>query len=674
MRALLQLVRRCGLAVLCSGVLGACTNNPYPDADDGKKLYYSSFDEPPKTLDPAQSYTTTEHVFTGVVFDTLLEYHYLKRPYQLIPAQAESVPVAEPLADGHVRYTFTLRPELLFQNDECFRHFSGKSTRPITAEDFVFEIQRVADPAVNSPVTEPFGNLLGFADFSARLEKLAKEPGFSKLPARERYQRAGSIAGARAVDGRKLELTLISAYPQILYWFAMPVSTPVAWEAVEYYDGKNGRDLLQDHPVGSGPYYISQYDKQARIVVSRNDNWYGIRHPEWQAPGAVFPSQGEPGDFGAGRISEARKGTRLAQIERAEYRREKEPIPAFTKFLQGYYDASGIINESFDKVVRDDHLSGEMKEYGMRLDKSVETMVYYIGFNMDDRVVGGPAGDRSRKLRQAMSLVVNADEWLRVFSNGRGIPAQTPLPPGLFGYDQAYRNPYRNQDLARAKQLLVEAGYAGGIDPANGRPLHLTYDLADTAPDSRQRVQFFINSWRELGIDVEIAATTYNKFQQKVRDGAYQVFQWGWVADYPDPENFLFLLWSQMARSKNNGPNTANFQNADYDKLFLEMKSMDNTPERLDKIKQMLGILERERPWIELYHREIYALYHGWYAVNKTAGLSLQSLKYADLDPELRRQKREAWNKPVMWPMYLLGFLAMLVVVPGVRSYLKERQ
>jgi ABC-type transport system substrate-binding protein len=674
MRALLQLVRRCGLVVLCSGVFAACTNNPYPDADDGKKLYYSSFDEPPKTLDPAQSYTTTEHVFTGVVYDTLLEYHYLKRPYQLIPALAESVPVAEPLPGGHVRYTFTLRPELLFQNDECFRHFGGKSTRPITAEDFVFEIQRIADPVVNSPVTEPFGNLVGFAEFSERLGKLGKEPGFSKLTARERYQRAGSIEGARAVDGHKLELTLISAYPQILYWFAMPVSTPVPWEAVEYYDGKNGRDLLQDHPVGSGPYYISEYDKQARIVVSRNENWYGIRHPEWQAPGAVFPSEGEPGDFGPGRIAESRKGTRLAQVERAEYRREKEPIPAFTKFLQGYYDASGIINESFDKVVRDDHLSGEMQQYGMRLDKSVETMVYYIGFNMDDRVVGGPGGERSRKLRQAMSLVVNAEEWLRVFSNGRGIPAQTPLPPGLFGYDEAYRNPYRNQDLARAKQLLVEAGYAGGIDPATGRPLHLTYDLPDTAPDSRQRVQFFINSWRELGIDVEVAATTYNKFQQKVRDGAYQVFQWGWVADYPDPENFLFLLWSQMARSKNNGPNTANFQNADYDKLFLEMKSMDNTPERLDKIKQMLVILERERPWIELYHREIYALYHGWYAVNKTAGLSLQSLKYADLDPELRRKKREAWNKPVIWPMYLLGFLAMLVVVPGVRSYLKERQ
>jgi oligopeptide transport system substrate-binding protein len=669
-------LRRRGLFVLLAGalLLSGCTNNPYPDEDDGRKVYYSSFSEPPKTLDPATSYTTTEHVFTGIVFDTLLEYHYLKRPYELVPALAEEVPLAEPLGDGRVRYTFTLRPELLFQDDECFRHFGGQSTRRITAHDFVFELKRIADPSVNSPVAEPFGNLVGFTDFTARLDKLGKEAGFAKLSARERYRRAGEIEGVQALDDRRLRLTLSAAYPQILYWFAMPVSTPMPWEAVEYYTGKDERALLQDHPVGSGPYFISEYDKQARIVVTRNPNWYGLRHPEWRAPGTVFPSEGEPGDFGPGRLDEARKGTRLAQIERAEYRREKESIPAFTKFMQGYFDASGIISESFDKVVRDDNLSEEMQRLGMRLDKSVETTVFYIGFNLEDKVVGHAGGEKSRKLRQAMSLVVDSDEWLRLFTNGRGIPAQSPLPPGLFGYDEAYRNPYRKVDVARAKRLLAEAGYPGGIDPATKRPLHLTYDIGDTSPELRQMVQFHVNRWRELGIDVEVAATTYNKFQQKVREGAYQVFQWGWAADYPDPENFLFLLWSAMARSKNNGPNSANFQNAAYDRLFLEMKSMDNTPARREKIQQMLGILEEERPWIELYHRESYSLYHGWFAANKSAGLSLQTLKYADVDPKLRQQRREEWNRPVLWPVYLFGLLALMVVVPGVRSYLKERQ
>jgi ABC-type transport system substrate-binding protein len=653
----------------------ACTNNPYPSADEGTKVYYSSFSEPPRTLDPAVAYTTTEHEVTGAVFDTLLEYHYLKRPYELIPGLAVKVPVAEPLPEGRVRYTFELRPGLLFQEDACFRRFGSAGSREITADDVVFEVQRIADPQVNSPVVEPFSNLVGFPEFSAKLAQLGKDDSaFGKLPARERYRRAGGIEGVKSLDARRLQVTLSAAYPQILYWFAMPFSTPVPWEAVEHYDGKEGRGPLQDHPVGSGAYLLSEYDRQARIVLSRNPNWYGLRHPEWKAPGAVFPGEVEPGDFGPGGIEPARIGLPLAQIERAEYRREKEAIPAFTKFLQGYFDNSGIINESFDKVVRDDRLSDEMKGYGMRLDKSVEASIYYIGFNMEDPVVGTAAGERSRKLRQAMSLVVDTVEFLRLFANGRGVPAQTLLPPGIYGYDPARKNPYCSLDRERAKALLAEAGYRDGIDPRTQRPLRLTFDTTDTSPEGRQAVQFHVNNWRKLGIDVEIAATTYNKFQQKVRDGAYQLFQWGWVADYPDPENFLFLLWSEMARSKHNGPNTANFKHAEYDKLFLQMKSMENSPARLAIIQRMLAILEEERPWIEMYHREQYTLYHGWFAGVKATGLSVPTLKYRDLDPGARQHRRAEWNHPVLWPAYLLGLLLLLVVVPGVRSYLKERQ
>jgi ABC-type oligopeptide transport system substrate-binding subunit len=310
----------------------------------------------------------------------------------------------------------------------------------------------------------------------------------------------------------------------------------------------------------------------------------------------------------------------------------------------------------------------------MRLDRSVDASIYYLGFNMEDPVVGTAAGERSRKLRQAMSLVVDTVEYLRLFANGRGKPAQTLLPPGLYGYDPARKNRYRGFEVERAKSLLAEAGYGGGIDPKTQRPLHLTFDTADTSPEGRQAVQFHVNNWRKLGLDVEIAATTYNKFQQKVRDGAYQVFQWGWVADYPDPENFLFLLWSEMARSKHNGPNTANFKHAEYDKLFLEMKSMENSPARLAIIQRMLAILEEERPWIEMHHREQYTLYHGWYAGVKAAGLSVPTLKYRDLDPAARKRKRAEWNRPVLWPAYLLGLLVLLVLVPGVRSYRKERQ
>jgi ABC-type transport system substrate-binding protein len=315
-----------------------------------------------------------------------------------------------------------------------------------------------------------------------------------------------------------------------------------------------------------------------------------------------------------------------------------------------------------------------MAALGMRLEKSVEPSIFYLGFNMDDPTIGAPAGAKARRLRQAMSLVVDSVEFARVFSNGRGVPAQSPVPPGIFGYEAGYRNPYRQPDLARARELLREAGYADGIDPATGRPLRLTFDTGDPSSRARLRALFFVNAWKRLGLDVEIAATDYNQFRDKVRRGAYQVFQWGWMADYPDPENFLFLLFGPMSESRSGGPNTANFSERAYDSLFLAMKDRPNDARRLELIREMRAILERERPWIELFHAESYALYHAWMRNVKPAGLSLPSAKYVDVDAGERKRLREAWNRPVVWPAWALGAAVAALVAPGVVTFLRERQ
>ena len=80
------------------------------------------------------------------------------------------------------------------------------------------------------------------------------------------------------------------------------------------------------------------------------------------------------------------------------------------------------------------------------------------------------------------------------------------------------------------------------------------------------------------------------EFQEKVRNGAYQIFMWGWVADYPDPENFLFLLWGPMAQATSLGPNTANFDHPRFNELFLEMKDRPNDGRRAELIGEMRNI------------------------------------------------------------------------------------
>jgi ABC-type transport system substrate-binding protein len=662
-------------ACLFGGSAG-CTNNPYPDEDADRKILYLVTPEPPRTLDPAEAYSTVDHSVTGPVYETLLEYHFLKRPYQLIPGIATAVPEPRPLGDGRVAYRFELRDGLRFQDDDCFEavHGEGRRTRPVRAADVAFELMRIADPAVNSPVISTFWKIAGMRAFTGRLEERREDEAFAALRIDLQYEAAGPVEGLRVLSDRELEIVLDESYPQILYWFAMEFTTPVPWEAIVHWDGEDGRDLFDEHPVGAGPYVLTRYDKRSRIVLDENPNWYGVRDPDSGAPGATYPSEGEPGDREAGRLDPEYVGKPLPFIERIELRYEKETIPAFNKFLQGYYDASGIIQESFDKIVQEGDLSPEMRERGMTLEKSVSPDVYYLGFNMDDPVVGSAAGERGRKLRQAMSLVIDTEEYTRIFTNGRGVPAQSPIPPGLFGYDPDYRNPFRQVDLERARRLLAEAGYRGGVDPETGKALKLSFDTGDTSSRGRLRYLFFVEAWKRLGLDVEIAATNYNQFQEKVRKGAYQIFMWGWVADYPDPENFLFLLWGPMARSASQGPNTANFSDPAYDALFLEMRNRSNDARRLELIRRLRAIVERERPWIELTHSESYGLYQPWMRNVKPFGMSFFMTKYRDLDPEQRKRLRAEWNEPVLWPALVLGVLFVVVVTPGIVTFYRERQ
>lgn len=674
---------RVGQALLLS-LASACSNNPYLEGDEARDVLYQAYSEAPKTLDPAVGYSTADHEITGEVFETLLGYEYLKRPYELAPSLAEEVPEAEPLEGGRVRYRLRLREDLRYQKDPVFSlrrdgsaRYAEDGARRILASDFVFSIQRIFDAEVGSPVPEPFSHIDGLAEFGRRLSAARKaDSTYAQLPISEQYRRVGPVVGLSAPTDRELEIVLSQPYPQLLYWLAMPFSSPLAFEAVEYYDGKEGRPPLSEHPVGSGPFMLTLYAKRARMVLDRNPDWYGARRPEKDAPLAQFPQALEAPNLSESEIGRLGKlgGRILPLVDRIDYRREEESIPAFNKFLQGYYDLSGIIRESFDRVIDRGGLSEDMTSRGMRLDKSVEPAVYYLGFNLDDEVVGSPGGERARLLRQAMSLATDVGEYLRIFLNGRGIPAESPLPPGLFGYDETYRNPFRKVNLDKARVLLEQAGYPGGIDPATKRPLRLTFDVPDTSPEARVRFVFWTNQWRKLGIDVVLSATNYNKFQEKVRDGAYQVFPWGWVADYPDPENFLFLLTGPMARSVSGGPNSANFKNAEYDALFERMKTMENGPERLELIRQMRTISERERPWIELFHPEKYALLHGWLEGLKPMGLSVPTKKYYAVDSNARAAARESWNRPILWPAYLLVLLVALFIFPAIRTFFKERQ
>ena len=261
----------------------------------------------------------------------------------------------------------------------------------------------------------------------------------------------------------------------------------------------------------------------------------------------------------------------------------------------------------------------------------------------------GGASERARLLRRAISIAVDYEEFISIFANGRGVAAQSPIPPGIFGnkpgaegvnqyvYEADGGKP-RRRSIAEANRLLAQAGYPGGRDEETGESLILYFDTTATGPDDKARLNWYRKQFAKLGIQLVIRATDYNRFQDKMLKGTAQIFAWGWNADYPDPENFLFLFLTKNSKVEHGGENSANYQNPEYDALFDRMKHMDNGPERQAIIDEMVEILRQDAPWLWGFHPKSYSLFHSWYRNVKPNLMSDNTLKYKRLEPRCGRR------------------------------------
>jgi ABC-type transport system substrate-binding protein len=308
-----------------------------------------------------------------------------------------------------------------------------------------------------------------------------------------------------------------------------------------------------------------------------------------------------------------------------------------------------------------------------------------MAFNMVDPVVGGYT-ESARKLRQAISIAIDQEEYISIFMNERGMAAQSVVPPGIYGYEEGAEgtNPVVydwvdgkrvRKPLGFAKQLLAEAGYPDGISIKTGKPLKLHYDTTATGPDDRAFMDWYRKQFDALGIQLVIRATDYNRFQAKVRKGKTQLFSWGWNADYPDPENFLFLLYGPNASIDTNGAgiNSSNYKNPDFDMLFKKMKTMKDTPQRMEIIRKMINISREDAPWVWGIHPKSLALSHAWYRNIIPNAMANNTLKYKRIDAALRVKKQEEWNQPVLMPLAIMALFVLLMIFSLRRIY-RNRQ
>ena len=685
---------------------GGLWNNPYPAAESGKAILYSAFVERPKHLDPAQSYSENEATFNAQIYEPPVQYHYFRRPYELMPLTATEVPkpiyldehgglLPDDAPDNLVAqsvYTIHIKPDRRYQPHPAlaqdnaggylYHQLPGAQrdavksiydlpqtgSRELRAEDYVYQIKRLAHPRVHSPIFGLMAEyIVGLGDYRKRLKaEDAKQDGKGFLDLRKH-----PLAGVEVLDAQTYRVRVKGKYPQFVYWLAMPFFAPIPWEADAFYSqpGFAERNVSLDwYPIGTGPFYLAANDPNRRMVLRRNPNY----------PGEPYPADGEAGDAARGLLKDA--GKTMPFIDTVVFSRERESIPYWNKFLQGWYDSSGISSDNFDQAVQsaaggESVISEDMAAKGIRLETALSASINYIGFNMLDPVVGGDS-ERARKLRQALSVAIDFEENIAIFANGRGIPAMGPIAPGIWGYrdGEAGVNPLvydwvdgrpQRKSIDEARRLLVEAGYPNGRDAATGQPLVLNFDAVTRGADDKAEMDWMRKQLARLNIQLVVRGSDYNRFQEKVRKGNAQIFEWGWNADYPDPENFLFLLYGPQGRAKHGGENSANYSNAEFDRLFERMKNMPNGPERQAIIDEAVRILRVDAPWIWGMHPKRYSLVHGWLGNVKPNQMARNGLKYQRLDVQRREAARADWNAPVLWPLLLVGLLAVVVLTPA---------
>lgn len=530
-------------ALLCTLLLHAAPRMGFAETAATEPPTFRRAQPSLNTLDPAHGSDTSVNSAMSLLFQPLLEYDYTARPYRLIPGAACTVP--RPEADGKT-YLFKLR-EAYYVDDPCFH---GKR-RQVTAEDFVYGWKRLADRKVGGSGEWLVGNIKGMKAFAEA----------SSTDAPTDYARP--VAGLQALDAQTLRVELEQPSNQFLYFLTMCYMAPVPREAVAYY----GQQGLAEHPVGAGAYKLRSWWRGYEMIFDRNPEWFG-----WQS---LSPDADE------------------RPFETIRYLIVKDASTQWLMLLTGQLDFLEQIDRNNMDIAIDPEmgLSPALAERGIQLFTSPTLKLYYLGINMNDPVLG-----TNKPLRQAINAAFDTARW-EAYYKGRVRALNTVAPPHL---TDALQQPFPYAfDLKKARQLMIDAGYPGGIDPKTGKPLRLTVEVGSATQDTTESMELAASFLSAIGIKLEISVNTWQAMLEKVRLRQAQLFMMGWVGDYPDIETFMQLF---LSRNQSPGPNRSNYVNAEVDRLYDIAVSSQN-PEEISACWQKVQRLVLEDcPWLLLHY------------------------------------------------------------------------
>jgi ABC-type transport system substrate-binding protein len=593
------------LRTLCSLLLAValCTGA----AAQTKTLRYA-FPIAETGFDPAQISDLYSRTVAAGIFDAPLEFEFMARPHRLRPNTAAAMP--EVSADHRV-FTIRLKPGTLFDDDAAF----GGKKRELTAADYVYSIKRHYDPRWKS------GNLY--------LLEGAKILGLSELRKKaldgnKPFDYDTEAEGLRALDRYTLRITLAEPSPRFLYNLADGSFTgALAREVVEAYGDKVG-----EHPVGTGPFRLAQWKRSSRMTLQRNPNYRDVRYDE-------HPPEGETR---LAAIAKAFKGRRLPMIDEVQIAVIEEAQPRWLSFLNAEQDLIEAVPAEFANIAMpNNQLAPHLAKRGIGMLRVPRADVSVTYFGMENPLVGGNAPEKVA-LRRAIALAVDVEREIALVRRGQASAAQSPIAPGTWGHDPAFKSEMSEHNLARAKALLDMYGYVdrdgdGWRELPDGQPLKLEYA---TSPDqtSRQLSELWKKNMDALGLRIEFKVAKWPENLKASRAGKLMMWGVGWSAGQPDADTFLALGYGPNKGQANH----ARFDLAAFNELYERQRVLPDGPERQALLDQAKKIMIAYMPYKVHVHRITTDLWHPWVLGFDRNIFVRDFWKYLDVDAAAQRQ------------------------------------
>ena len=532
-------------------------------AADMSKVIRHVFPAAETGFDPAGAQDLYSGTIEQAIFETLLTYDYLARPAKLVPLTAEALP--QITENGKV-YTLKVRKGIHFSADPAFKGVR----RELTAGDYAYALKRLVDPKLASPwawLVE--GKIIGLDEQVEAAKKSGK------------FDYDAKIAGLETPDRYTLRIRLKQADWNLPYILAHEPTSGIAREVVEAYRDESGR--VMSNPVGTGPYVLKQWIRSNKIILEANPEFRGFT---WD-----FHSN-DPADA---KLVAEMKGKKMPQVGRVEVSIMEEDQARLLAFQKGELDLMNMEGPLAPNVFDGDKLKPEFADRGVKLSRFVDPEISYVFWNMQDPVVGG-LGKEKVALRRAMAMAYNVEEEIRVVRNNQAVEAQFPIPPGVVGHDPKYRTSVKF-DPAGANALLDRFGYKKGPDglrmTPDGKPLTVRYY---SRPDSlgRQQEEMWQKAFNLIAVRMEGVKEKFPEQIKLEKQCKLMMRTASWIADWPDGDNFMQLLYSKNIHQNNNACASI----PEYDRLYEQSLRLEpDSPERDRLYKEMTKVIEAYAPW-----------------------------------------------------------------------------